>query len=770
MLLQALSVVILLGLCALLLLAPNAGLFLFWRLLAPLIPISMALMPELWWTISPVNVIGMLPQRLGIGGKMPMPPLLQRHGILIGIGLFLLTIPSRDISLDIDATALARLILGVLALVLLESVVFKRPDGCSNFYPLLPLQRILAPHLYNTYSDPHQRSYNLFFACAFPGLVLAYYLIPTPASVDAIPIYYAQFAVYLLASLGSFVTLSTFVEAPTNRLATLYTGIGLGLYYWFTVPRFVDDMKALAGVELTNLVDWLTIVAALAGTIFWIVRTNRQDGTPPATDDPQPPYTPEPPRSAPEPQAQPKVYARGSLIPEARQVTAAPASSFLKLGMPGARPQDPLALSLTLAPPTIHDIGRAPRTRSKTSAPRVVIVGNGVVGMTAAQSIHQYHTASRFRVLGRSNQPTPRRAMAQQQAEPLTADGRVMQPDLTRGQESIVGQVNAGVVAIDRGSRHVILGSGEEVPYDQLILATGSIRKAPSIAGFGMPGTFLLRETDDPARQAFLREQPGRHAIIGDGGALGLEACNVLRKHGYYIGILTSGSRLLPQYLDPRSSELLCNYLETNGVEVVFRVGIAAVGGTNRVRQVMLAGGQTLPCDMFLIHPERTPDVTLARNAGLRVHKGIVVDDSMRTSAPDILAAGDVTEHRGQVYGPWPAPIEQAHIAAMNAMGGNLQYRGAIPFISLNVVGLEVTSIGRIEPRSEDEIVITHHDSQKHWYRKLIIERGNIVGAILLGHPLDVSKVRSAIKQQVDVRACMDELRAGKWGTLRNLI
>lgn len=168
-LLRALGVLILLGFCALLLLSPKTGLFLFWRVLGPLIPISMALMPDLWRKVNPINVIGMLPQRLGIGGKTPMPAVLQRHGILIGIGLFLLTIPSRDIILNSDATALALFILGILALVLLESVLFKRPDGCNNFCPLLPLQRILAPQMYNAYADPQQRSYNLFLPVPFRG-------------------------------------------------------------------------------------------------------------------------------------------------------------------------------------------------------------------------------------------------------------------------------------------------------------------------------------------------------------------------------------------------------------------------------------------------------------------------------------------------------------------------------------------------------------------------------------------------------------------------
>ena len=139
----------------------------------------------------------------------------------------------------------------------------------------------------------------------------------------------------------------------------------------------------------------------------------------------------------------------------------------------------------------------------------------------------------------------------------------------------------------------------------------------------------------------------------------------------------------------------------------------------------------------------------------------------MRTEDPRILAAGDVAEHSGRVHGLWPVAVEQAEVAADNAVGGEMVYGGTVPFAMLKVVGIELTSIGRFQEQPGDDVVVLEEPGGR--YRKLVIEDGRIVGAILLGHSAEVAAVRTAIDRGFPVGGVMDSLRAGRWNALADL-
>jgi nitrite reductase (NADH) large subunit len=142
----------------------------------------------------------------------------------------------------------------------------------------------------------------------------------------------------------------------------------------------------------------------------------------------------------------------------------------------------------------------------------------------------------------------------------------------------------------------------------------------------------------------------------------------------------------------------------------------------------------------------------------------------MRTSDPAIFAAGDVAEFDRTVLGLWPTAVEQAEVAAENALGGDKAFAGSVPVTILKVVGIELTSIGRFEPAAHDEEVIALEDESGQRYRKLIIDAdGRIAGAILLGYSREVAPVRTAIARGWDVRGQLELLRAGRWDQLKEL-
>src|SRR5262249_21180911 len=146
-------------------------------------------------------------------------------------------------------------------------------------------------------------------------------------------------------------------------------------------------------------------------------------------------------------------------------------------------------------------------------------------------------------------------------------------------------------------------------------------------------------------------------------------------------------------------------YIEGLGMEIAMEASTTAISANGRANLVMLDDDRYLPVDVFLVAAGITPNVALARAAELAVNRGVVVDEQMRTSDPAIFAAGDVAEFDNAVPGLWPTAVEQAEVAAENALGGARTYSGSVPVTILKVVGIELTSIGRFEPGAHEEVI-----------------------------------------------------------------
>jgi NAD(P)H-nitrite reductase large subunit len=236
--------------------------------------------------------------------------------------------------------------------------------------------------------------------------------------------------------------------------------------------------------------------------------------------------------------------------------------------------------------------------------------------------------------------------------------------------------------------------------------------------------------------------------------------------------VLERSDGLLRRQLDPRGSGFLKEYLEALGIDVMTSAETESVIGDGRVRNVLLKDGRNVNAEVFLVAAGITPNVALAKEAGIAVNRGILVDDQMQTSAEGVFACGDVAEHDGQVYGLWPAAVSQAEAAAVNLAGGEKRFEATPPVTMLKVAGVDLTSIGRIERRERGEIAIADivEDGPLHRYRKVIVADNRIVGAILLGFPLDAPLVTAAVRQGVDVSSCLAGLRAGEWDVLSRVV
>jgi NAD(P)H-nitrite reductase large subunit len=347
--------------------------------------------------------------------------------------------------------------------------------------------------------------------------------------------------------------------------------------------------------------------------------------------------------------------------------------------------------------------------------------------------------------------------------------GLYLLPESWYDDYGITCWLNTLVTGIDRDRQQVNVAEGDALPYDRLILAMGSAGRVPAIEGFGIPGTFVLREAADAmAMRAYAQQHACQHAVVAGGGLLGLEAAYALHKLGTEVTVLERGDWLMRRQIDQRGAALLEQYLNGIGISVLFNAEADQAHGTPRLRRVVLKGGQGIQTDLLLACAGVIPNTALAKQADLEVRQGVVVDAHMRTSDPLIYAAGDIAEFEGQVYGLWPIAVEQAQVAAANVADQRDEavYTGIVPTTMLKVAGIDLMSIGEFEPRSEADTVIVLEDVGDQQYRKLVVAEGRIIGAILLGYPRLGPAVKEAIESGQDVSGLLPALRAGQWDAL----
>ena len=429
---------------------------------------------------------------------------------------------------------------------------------------------------------------------------------------------------------------------------------------------------------------------------------------------------------------------------------------------------DPVTVSLT---PETGDAARSqPAEYDKTLA-SVVVLGNGIAGVTAADFVRRGHPECEIHVVGSEPHMLYNRMGISRLVYGRSAmQGLYLLPEQWYDDHQVIAWLNTVARRIDVESKRVFLATGQTLPYDRLILALGSSSTVPPVTGFGLPGSFVLRSADDAIRvRAYVQQHDCREAVVAGGGLLGLEAAHSLLELGVRVTVLERGKRLLSKQVDERCSELLDAYFAHAGLQVRYGAESVALAGEGQVRGVTLKDGQTLPGEVFLGAIGIRPNIELAREAGIAVNRGVIVDDRMATSVPGVFAVGDVAEHGGMTLGLWPIAAKQGEVAAVNALGGDATLTAEVPATILKGVGLDLFSIGRHEARPGDEVVVDEEDSLRTpSYRRLIVADGRAAGAIVLGtHPDVVALVTAAVKKNKPVSSAqIAELRRGSWDAL----
>ena len=318
--------------------------------------------------------------------------------------------------------------------------------------------------------------------------------------------------------------------------------------------------------------------------------------------------------------------------------------------------------------------------------------------------------------------------------------------------------LNSTVKNIDPKNQRITLADKSNFTYSKLLLDTGSSGILPPIDGINTAeGVFTLRTVED-VLTIIKRAACAKAVTLIGGGLLGLEAGNGLRKLGLSVTVVEFFDRLLPRQLDAEGAAILQKQLENMGLKFILGAQSKSIKDAGTTKILELKDGKAFESNFILVSAGIKPNVSLAQEAGISVNKGIIVNDRMETNFPNVYAAGDVAEHKGRIYGIWPAAHRQGVIAGINMAGGNETYAGTVPSTSLKVAGIHLTSMGDIlaEDKTVEQVKVKNPD--KNLYKKLFTKEGKIIGAIFLGDTKNAYEIGQLIEKKADVSTFKDKI------------
>lgn len=400
-----------------------------------------------------------------------------------------------------------------------------------------------------------------------------------------------------------------------------------------------------------------------------------------------------------------------------------------------------------------------------TGVKRVVIIGASAAGASAAEAVRRLDRECHLTLI--SDEPVPLYSrcllsdylLGEVQRERLT----FQPPDWPRGLNVEVIQERA--VELDVAVGRVVTASGRRVPYDRLVIATGASPLLPPLPGLEADGVFTLYRLDqvDAVLAALAR---ARSVVVLGAGKVGIKAAEAVAARGLAVTLVEQASHVLPGTLDSECATWIEELLAQRGVQVEDKATVTEiVSRDGHVAGVKLASGQHLSCDLLLVAIGARPNTKLAREAGIKLEDGILVDGHMQTSMEGIYAAGDVAEapvspsgQPGWVANWWNA-VQQGRVAGRNMAGEKVLYSGSMKASAFRLCGLPVVSVGGVGGVGDQSW--QRLDREAQIYRRLVFQDGRLVGLIQVGGDMtDVGILSTLIKSGANLDGLQESLFA----------
>lgn len=413
---------------------------------------------------------------------------------------------------------------------------------------------------------------------------------------------------------------------------------------------------------------------------------------------------------------------------------------------------------------------------------RYLIVGQGVAGIAAAETIRAVDAGGEITLL--SDDP---HGYYSRPGLAYYLTGEIPRDHLFPWREQEFQQlglrrVQGHAASLDPAGHRLLLADGAALHYDRLLLATGATAVRPSLPGIDLPQVVKLDSLSDAERILALARTAHAAVVVG-GGITALEIVEGLHAHCRRVHYLLRGERYWSNVLDEAEGRIVMQRLAAEGVRIHTRSEIAAIEAQRgRVTAVLTSAGQRIPCDLVAIAIGVAPRAELARAAGLAVDRGVLVDETLRTSDPDIFAAGDVA----QVFDPragkalldtlWNTARSHGSAAGQNMAGASARYVKPVPLNVTRLAGVTTTIIGSVgSGRDADLVGIARGDSEL-WRQlgralvaedehevnrlRLLVGPSTLIGAVLMGDQRLSRPLQRLIGEQIDITPIRAQLLA----------
>lgn len=366
---------------------------------------------------------------------------------------------------------------------------------------------------------------------------------------------------------------------------------------------------------------------------------------------------------------------------------------------------------------------------------RHVIIGGSIAGISAARAIRDIDADADITLISAEAAKPYFRPMITTVIEQSHAGIELPGSPLeTCGIRTVYDRARG----IDPDAKDVELESGGRLKYDKLLIATGSRAVMPEIAGLAGADVFVLRTLED-ARNIQIASKSRKNIVVLGGGFVGIKAAIALKRLGLTVTMIEKLDRVLYEKCDKRGSAIILNLLKRFDIEIVTNQSdyeILRSGGA--VRSVRLASGRIIDADMIVVAVGTRTNTEPFRDSGVRVNRGIMVQETLQTNLSDVYAAGDVVEYRDTASGLlavsalWKNAEEMGKVAGRNMAGSDMKYTGFLSLMNnVQVLDVPVTAIGLINPQADGYEMFA--ESSGDFYRKLVFKNDLLVGVLFIG-------------------------------------
>lgn len=379
----------------------------------------------------------------------------------------------------------------------------------------------------------------------------------------------------------------------------------------------------------------------------------------------------------------------------------------------------------------------------------LVVVGGGIAAVSTIEAVREENREMEITLISAEDiLPYYRLNLSRYLAGEVTLEELTIHPEAWYGEKGIQVMLGTVVTGVDREGKTVVLSGGQRINYDKLVLAIGSHPFIPPFEGSHLDGVMTMRTVADANALLENKDKIKKCVAIG-GGILGLEVAAALSKQGIGVTVLEGSPWLMPVQLNPAASSRVKTFLAMMGIEVVENARTTRIEGDadGKCTAVLLEDGRRFEADCVSLATGVRTNSYLARTCGLETDKGVIINNCIRTSDPDIYAPGDISEHFGTTYGLWTIAQYQGTIAGKNILGHKMQF-GSVPRSNVvKVLGIDLFSIGQFMQIDGSYQPIELEEDGR--YIHFMLHDNKLVGSIILGDKALALKVKKAVEKGV---------------------